>query len=279
MIESVERYPISLRPQFSSDWPEDWKDSYHYDLVEVWDDKSNPGYSWSYRNRRAATIESILAICSPPARILDLAAASGNFSIALATLGYDVTWNDLRGHLIDYVRLKLPSSVDVAFVGGNIFDLGEEYRQKFDVVLATEVIEHVAHPDQFLRKLSTFVRPKGHVIITTPNGAYFLNRLPRFSDHPDPSAFEHVQFKPNSDGHIFLLYEDEVLSLAHKAGLTVEHLDLITNPLTSGHIKLRYLHPFIPSRALCAIEGGSRRLPRALRSRLSSHIVATLKRS
>ena len=41
--------------------------------------------------------------------MLDLAAGQGNFSLALAERGYRVTWNDLRGDLEGYVRLKLDS--------------------------------------------------------------------------------------------------------------------------------------------------------------------------
>jgi len=38
--------------------------------------------------------------------VLDVAAAQGNFSLALAEMGYRVTWNDIQADLADYVRLK-----------------------------------------------------------------------------------------------------------------------------------------------------------------------------
>lgn len=43
------------------------------------------------------------------------------------------------------------------------------------VVLMTEIIEHVAHPDEFLTRIASLVRPGGWVIITTPNGGYWRN--------------------------------------------------------------------------------------------------------
>lgn len=271
-------YPVPVRPADNPAWPQSVRESNVYDRVEVWGDTANLGYTGAYQSRRQATIAALTANVAPPARVLDLAAAQGNFSIALAGLGYRVTWNDLRAELIDYVRAKLPAGVEMEFVAGNIFELGAAHLAAYDVVLATEIIEHVAHPDEFLRKLSGLVRPGGLVVISTPNGGYMLNTLPRFSDCPDPSVFESVQFKPNSDGHIFLLYEDEVRRLSAAAGLQVRQLDLITNPLTSGHLKLRYLHKILPRQAIAAAEGLTRRLPPSLRNRLSVCTVAVLER-
>jgi 2-polyprenyl-3-methyl-5-hydroxy-6-metoxy-1,4-benzoquinol methylase len=54
--------------------------------------------------------------------ILDVAAAQGNYTVALAELGYDVTWNDIREDLAGYVRLKLEHG-RIDFAPGNVFEL------------------------------------------------------------------------------------------------------------------------------------------------------------
>jgi len=215
-------------------WPESWKLSYAYDLEEVYGEITHRGYAAAYRERRRHTLNLIAEVLPPGSRILDIAAAQGNFSIALAEMGYRVTWNDLRAELADYVRLKHERG-DLAFAPGNAFDLA--FEQPFDSVLATEIIEHVAHPDRFLVNVAALVRPGGHIVLTTPNGAYFRNRLPKFSDCPDPGVFEAGQFKPNADGHIFLLYPDELRDMSVRAGLELERLLLFTNPLTIGKSK------------------------------------------
>lgn len=91
---------------------------------------------------------------SPPARVLDVAAAQGNFTLALAERGYRVTWNDLRADLAEYVRMKYERG-EVEFVAGNILDLVPS--DPWDVVVGCEVIEHVAHPDRFLEQLAALV--------------------------------------------------------------------------------------------------------------------------
>ena len=240
-------------------WPESWKTSYAFDLLEVYGPRSaNLGYAYAYESRRRHTLALLSDGVPAGARVLDVAAAQGNFSLPLAELGYRVTWNDLREELAGYVRLKHDHG-EVSFAPGNAFEL--HFEAPFDAVLITEVIEHVAHPDEFLRSAAALVKPGGAIVLTTPNGAYFKNPLPRFSDCPDPSVFESVQFKPDSDGHIFLLYEDEIRRFAREAGLVVEDLRYFTTPLTNGHLKTARLLALMPKSWVFALERIAQWLP------------------
>ena len=100
--------------------------------------------------------------------------------------------------------------------------------------------------------------------MTTPNGGYFKNPLPKFSECADPTIFESMQFKPNADGHIFLLHVDEIGPLAKRAGLSVERIALFTNSLTAGHMKTEALLKVLPSGLVRTAERASRILPQAL---------------
>src|SRR5437867_487559 len=104
------------------DWPQLWKDSYAYDREEIYGEISNWGYAYAYENRRRQTLRLLTDVLPTGARILDLAAAQGNFTLALAEMGYEVTWNDLREELADYVRLKHDWG-QIHFAPGNAFDL------------------------------------------------------------------------------------------------------------------------------------------------------------
>jgi 2-polyprenyl-3-methyl-5-hydroxy-6-metoxy-1,4-benzoquinol methylase len=260
----------------SDDWPKTWKESYYYDLQEIYGEIANRGYAYAYDNRRRRTLELINEVLEPGARILDMAAAQGNFSLALAEMGYAVTWNDLRHELADYVQQKHERGV-LSFAPGNAFEL--EFPFLFDAVVSTEIIEHVAHPDDFLVKAAKLVRPGGYIILTTPNGAYFRNHLPKFSECADPRIYEAVQFKPNSDGHIFLLHPEEIRQIGDRAGLEVDRLELITNPLTNGHIKLEPLLRLLPKWFVDAVENVTQRLPESIGRRLLTQTAVRLRRS
>ncbi|MCX5949966.1 MAG: methyltransferase domain-containing protein [Cyanobacteria bacterium] len=207
--------------------------------------------------------------------MLDIAAAQGNFTLSLAEIGYQVTWNDLRDDLAGYVKLKHTFG-DVAYAPGNAFDL--DFPDLFDGVLITEVIEHVAHPDRFLEATARLVKPGGCIVMTTPNGAYFRNTLPKFSDCPDPSIFESGQFKPDADGHIFLLYPEEIHRFALASGLVVEEIQFFTNLLTNGHLKTSYLLPILPRRIVHAIESGSQLLPSKVAERILLQVGVRFRR-
>jgi 2-polyprenyl-6-hydroxyphenyl methylase/3-demethylubiquinone-9 3-methyltransferase len=252
------------RVQPDPNWPKSWQDSYFYDQSEIYGEISHHGYAYAYDNRRRETRRLLTEVLAPGASVLDVAAAQGNFSLALAELGFDVTWNDLRAELADYVRLKHERGT-IRYAAGNAFELA--FPSPFDAVLITEIIEHVAHPDDFLAKAAALVRPGGYIVMSTPNGGYFRNGLPKFSECADPSIFESTQFKPNADGHIFLLHTDEIAPLAERAGLSVEKIVLFTNPLTAGHVKTEPVLKILPRPIVRFAESISRALPPVLKRR------------
>jgi 2-polyprenyl-6-hydroxyphenyl methylase/3-demethylubiquinone-9 3-methyltransferase len=256
-------------------WPDSWKLSYSYDLLEVYGSRENLGYSYAFARRRSEALDLLANVLPHGGRVLDVAAAQGNFTLLLAERGYDVTWNDLRAELAAYVALKHETG-RIAYAPGNAFEL--TFPEAFDAVLITEVIEHVAHPDDFLAHVATLVRPGGYVVMTTPNGAYVRNRLPRFSACPDPSMYEAMQFGPNADGHIFLLHPDEIPALARGAGLTIERLETFTTPLTAGHLKTGRALRRIPRSFVETAERACARLPSPLRRRLHIQMSVLFRR-
>lgn len=272
---STDLFARIKQPALQSDWPQSWKDSYHHDINSVWPGGRELGYRRAYHNRVARAMDAVLRTTRPGARVLDLAAAQGNLTIMLAELGYRATWNDLRDDLIDYVRLKTDRT-DIEFLSGNLFDLPPQQIGRFDAIVATEIIEHVAHPDRFLAQLASLLAPGGVIVLTSPNGKYFRNDLPRFSDCPDPSLFEAMQFKPDSDGHIFLLHPDEWVALSAMAGLKVVALEFFNNPLTNGHLKTRFILPLLPTALVAGIERLTQGLGPHLAARLHLQALAVL---
>jgi 2-polyprenyl-6-hydroxyphenyl methylase/3-demethylubiquinone-9 3-methyltransferase len=159
-----------------------------------------------------------------------------------------------------------------------VFDFADRWSGRFDAVIATEIIEHVAHPDQFLATLAKVTRPGGLIFITTPNGKYFKNGLPKFSEFADPSIFESKQFGPDSGDHIFLLHPDEMESFGKAIGLRVERLEVYTNPLTAGHVKLGRLLPVLPRAVVMGIESLTQNLPRAMREKISTNCLTVYRK-
>ena len=248
------------QPVPSDDWPELWNQRFRTDRTEWWGWRDNVGYTYEYQRRFAKTMSLVDLHISAGAEILDVAAAQGNFSLALAERGYQVVWNDLQADLQGYVQLKWESG-DVRYLPGNVFEI--DHGHLYDAVLATEIIEHVAHPDDFLTQLASLVRHDGVIVLSTPHGGYVRAGLPTFSQVHDLEALEAKQFQPNADGHLFLFTNDELRSLAADAGLEVIELSNFTSPVfrSARGLGARSLR-FLPHRAAVAASAAMERTPK-----------------
>lgn len=55
----------------------------------------------------------------------------------------------------------------------DLFEFAKIHAESFDVVILTEVIEHVDRPLDFIESIKQLLIPGGHTIITTPNKSFF----------------------------------------------------------------------------------------------------------
>lgn len=264
------------RVHIEENWKDSWKSCYNYDLLEIYGEIApNRGYAYAYENRRNHVLDLVKSVAGKDAKILDVAAAQGNFTLTLAEEGYDVTWNDIRGELAEYVEMKREKG-KVTYKPGNAFEV--DFDKLFDVVIALEVIEHVAYPDEFLANLAKLVKPEGYVIISTPLGTYFKNKLPKFTEYANPENFESIQFGPNSNDHIFLLHPHEMQELAEAVNLKVVSMVHYSNSLTHGHLKLNRLLKFIPKNAVFGIEKVTQKFPDSFGRKIHTNFSTLLQR-
>ena len=234
-----------------------------------------PSY-WAYGRMRALLAEAD-AVALAPQRVLEVAAGDGALCAVLADRGCAVTANDLRIDALAQDLARFRNAADIGLLGGNLFDLDPDRTGGFDLVIACELLEHVAHTEDFLRQLRRFLKPGGRALVTTPNGGFFRNKLPTWSQVPDFKALESQQFKPDADGHLFLITPDELHGLAARSGYSVERLYVWGSPFLSGNAKFSvFARPGL-DRLACAGEAAVQWLPGALRSRLCTALAAVLR--
>jgi hypothetical protein len=114
--------------------------------------------------------------------------------------------------------------------------------------------------------------------MTTPNGAHIMNTLPKFSECCDPFLFENEQFAPNGDGHIFLLWPEEVADLGRRAGLELEYHTVFTTPWANGRHRTEWLLRILPASWVAALEIVADRLPNSVKTRLMIHSATRFRR-
>lgn len=101
--------------------------------------------------------------------VLDIGCGGGLLSEPMTRLGATVTGLDASGEAIAAAREHAArSGLDIAYIAGAAEDLVEQER-RFDVVVASEVIEHVTDPAEFLATVAALLVPGGAVLLTTLN--------------------------------------------------------------------------------------------------------------
>jgi len=233
-----------------------------------------PSY-WAY-GRLRALLALLEAASLKPQSALEVAAGDAALSACLATMGCRVVANDLRGDNLSEAVANFSNGEAIQRLPGNLFDLDPATTGLFDLVIACEVLEHVAHTVDFLKQLRRFVAPGGHLLITTPNGSYFRNKLPTYSQVKDFDALEQQQFKPDADGHLFLITPDELRSVAQEAGLGVERMVVWGTPLVTGHVRLASLSSRAACRFCYQLESLAQKLPFAIKQKACFSISAIL---
>ena len=94
--------------------------------------------------------------------VLDFGAGKGNLTRALFASG---RFSSVTG--VDALARPESLPADVRWVQG---DLNEELAlESFDVVIATEVIEHLENPRAVFRQFARLLKPSGKLILTMPN--------------------------------------------------------------------------------------------------------------
>jgi 2-polyprenyl-6-hydroxyphenyl methylase/3-demethylubiquinone-9 3-methyltransferase len=124
-------------------------------------------------------------------RVLDIGCGGGLLSEPAAFLGARVVGIDATGKLVEVARTHAAlMGIDIDYRHALAEDLASA-GERFDVILNTEVIEHVANVDRFVTCCCRMLNPGGVMIVATLNrtvksllfakvaGEYILGLLPR----------------------------------------------------------------------------------------------------
>lgn len=240
----------------------------------------NYGTAWAPSYEAFGRMRALFALSEAsslkPKRVLEVAAGDGALCACLASQGAEVFANDLREENIRASVRHFVNSDAINILPGNLFELDPAAVGLFDLVIACEIVEHVAHTPAFLRRLKDFLTSDGHILLTTPNGRYFRNNLPTYSQIEDFSALESEQFKPDADGHLFLITPSEMGDLAQVCGLRVERLSLWGTPILTGDNRFRIFSSKKWARSYYFIENSAQLLPKALRERICTSMSVVL---
>jgi 2-polyprenyl-3-methyl-5-hydroxy-6-metoxy-1,4-benzoquinol methylase len=147
-------------------------------------------------------------------RVVDIGCGNGALCRELASRGYEVVGCEPSAERLRLTQLGAPGLVfhklgveDDPSVIGN---------ERFDVAIATEVIEHLVRPFDLPQFAKQLLRPGGHLIISTPYHGYLKNLVLAITNRWD------AHLSPFWDGGHIKFWSYKTLSqLLNKSGFRI----------------------------------------------------------
>mgnify|MGYP000954079121 FL=1 len=118
-------------------------------------------------------------------RILEVGCGNGYLSYSMNKLGHNVTGIDLSANAIANAKKNYGNY----FVNSSVEDFSKNNNEKYDLIVSTEVIEHVKNPVLFFKELYHLLNKNGTLILTTPDMGFTKNDSIWFTDLPPVHLF------------------------------------------------------------------------------------------
>ncbi|MEY9857102.1 2-polyprenyl-3-methyl-5-hydroxy-6-metoxy-1,4-benzoquinol methylase [Catenulispora sp. GAS73] len=177
--------------------------------------------------RQIGMLTGIVRAAGRPLRILDVGCGDGaaTAQAARACPGHEVIGMDWSGEAV-----KRAASFGLTVVQGSVDSPGLPIADaSVDVVVFSEIIEHLVDTDAALGELRRVLRPGGTLLLSTPNLAAWFNRgllalgvQPLFSE----VSLRAIHGRPGREvvGHLHLFTRRALVSLLAANGFRVERV-------------------------------------------------------
>lgn len=113
-------------------------------------------------------------------KILEVGSGMGYLTYSLKKDGYNILGLDISQSAVN----RAVESFGEFYVCSDVFNYSETNKNEYDIIILTEVIEHVDDPLGFLKSLASLLKIGGHIILTTPNKSIYPEKTIWASDLP-----------------------------------------------------------------------------------------------
>ena len=206
---------------------------------------------WGYRKRlhfvRRAVAESCPDRQTNSLHVLDVGCGNGSqLALPLVKDGFNFTGIDTDSASIEHARRLAAYDTNARFLCARIEDISDT--EVFDVVILSEVLEHVIEPLILLKAGLRHLGANGVMIVTVPNGygefeidswLFRTLRLQRVVDALASRSKEVVGSTDNQEnGHVQFFTRTQLYGMFDECGLKIFRVgvsSLISGPI-AGHI-------------------------------------------
>ena len=140
-------------------------------------------------------------------KVLEIGSGLGYLTYALHKDGYHIQGMDLSTEAVKQARQKFGDF----YMDENLFDHAKTHSEEYDIVILTEVIEHVDDPVEFLRAIKKLLTKNGKIIATTPNRSIAPSSVAYDTESPPV--------------HHWWLSEESMINIGNTLNLQVDFID------------------------------------------------------
>ncbi len=98
-------------------------------------------------------------------KILEVGSGFGYLTYSIAREGHDIVGIDISEHAITEAQKKFGDLYECA----DVFEYYKQHLNEYDLIILTEVVEHLEYPVAFIDCLVKMIKHDGQILITTPN--------------------------------------------------------------------------------------------------------------
>jgi 2-polyprenyl-3-methyl-5-hydroxy-6-metoxy-1,4-benzoquinol methylase len=155
-------------------------------------------------------INSVLSQNTSPKEslnIIEVGSGLGYLTYALTQAGYRTVGLDISQKAVD----EATKTFGKYYVCTDVFEYSVQHKESYDVIILTEVIEHVETPVEFLASLMHMLKKGGQIILTTPNKTIYPEHIVWQTDSPPV--------------HLWWFSENSMRYIAGKINASVQFVD------------------------------------------------------
>ncbi len=149
--------------------------------------------------RLAATVRPLMKRLQRGASILEVGCGSGQLAAYMKQKGYKVEVTDVSRDMLDEIKRVY----DIKGYCGALEDI--HFSETYDALVFNNVLEHIPHPVETLRRAGHLLSPQGLILIEVPNiaslqfrllrGSWFGLQVPQHLFHFSPQSIDTIAEK------------------------------------------------------------------------------------
>lgn len=140
-------------------------------------------------------------------KILEVGSGMGYLTYSLKKDGYNILGLDISQSAVN----RAVESFGEFYICSDVYNYSETNKYEYDIIILTEVIEHVDDPLKFLKSLEALLKIGGHIVLTTPNKSIYPEKTIWASDLPPV--------------HLWWFSERSLEYIANRLDLTISFID------------------------------------------------------